>query len=686
MRALLFITGFVSSSVQFIMLREIVCMSGGCEVTTGIFLALWLILSSLGAAIAQNKSNVNLRRLFLLFITTPLLSLFCLLVSTRILLHTGEVPSLLITTAIILITLAPTAIISSRTFIILSTIRKEKLKKEPGRSFGLETVGSVLAGVFSTVTATMFIPGFLYYLLVIVLSGVIILLILFSPSGKSIAILFISTITVIWFLIILPTDSFIRSFQLRSINVTETYDTPFGNITSGTYNGEKTVYYDFRPLFSGNDNVRCEEDVHYAMLQATKHNKILLISGGLRNHLKEIAKYEPSNLLYIEHDPGLIRVEKISDTIINSLKISVVSEDAFSFLKKNIENFDVIIQLVPQPTILSVNRYYCCEYFANIKKNLVKDGIFACTPLPAYNYVSENYIKTLSPVINALRMSFRNVTVIQGNMLYLIASDSGLTDSICNLVKKKGINNSYVNCDYLNDGDINRRTVNLLSRLDEGAAPNRLIKPVSAWYGNSFQLEKQGTGKGVIAGLLLLILLPFLIIKRSNIIMYSSSAGLASLGMIVIFLFQTIMGNAHLLSAIVLSLMMTGLAIGSSINLTGIKSKVVYPSGIAAIFLLTGIFSLCVNSLRTNLLLLVFLFFLVFLGGILAGSLYHVLTLGGTKSTTGNVYVADLAGSAAGYLFTGTIFIPLAGISATSFILAGIILISLTLAPVTSKL
>jgi spermidine synthase len=686
MRALLFITGFVSSSVQFIMLREIVCICGGSEVTTGIFLALWLVLSSLGAVIAKDKNNVNLGRLFSLFIIAPLLSLLLLLIMGRMILHAGEVPSLLNTAFIILVTLAPTAVISAGTFIVLSSVRMEKQKKEPGRSFGLETVGSILAGVLTTLTATIFIPGFQYYLLVTLLSGFSISVLFFKPTGKIITILLSVTITITTLLIVRPPDNFIRRLQLRNIDVTETFDTPFGNITSGNYKGEKTVYYDFRPFFTGSDKAHCEEDIHYAMLQASGDDKILLISGGLRNHLGEIAKYNPSNLLYIEHDPGLIRVEKISDTIINSLKITIGYEDAFSFMKKNSENFDVIIQLVPQPSTLSANRYYCSEYFVNIKKNLTKDGVFACAPLPAYNYVSDNYLNALSPVITALRMSFRNITVIHGNMLYVIASDAVLTDSICNLVKKKGILNTYVNCDYLNDGDLNRRASLLLSNLDRNAAPNRLIKPVSAWYGNYFQLEKQGKGKGVIAALAFLILLPLLTIKRHNLIMYSSSAGLASLGMIVIFLFQAIKGNAHLLSAIVLSLMMTGLAIGSSIKPKAIKSGRIYPSAIAGIFLMTGFFSLAVNTLRMNLLFLTLLFPFVFFAGLLTGSLYHNLTTGASGGTTGRVYLADLAGSAAGYLFTGTIFIPLAGISVTSFILAGIILISVILAPVTSKL
>jgi hypothetical protein len=168
--------------------------------------------------------------------------------------------------------------------------------------------------------------------------------------------------------------------------------------------------------------------------------------------------------------------------------------------------------------------------------------------------------------------------------------------------------------------------------------------------------------------------------------MYSSSAGLAGLGMIVIFLFQTTMGNAHLLSAIVLSLIMTGLATGASIRSSNIRSNIIYPVGIAVIFIVTGCFSMSVNSLQMNFILLSLVLILVLFAGIFAGSLYRILTLGGSKGIISSVYVADLSGSAAGYLVTGIIFIPLAGITVTSFILAGIILISVILVPVKAKL
>ena len=48
----LFIIGLVSSSVQLLLLREMLNISGGYELVTGIFLGSWLIGSAIGAALS----------------------------------------------------------------------------------------------------------------------------------------------------------------------------------------------------------------------------------------------------------------------------------------------------------------------------------------------------------------------------------------------------------------------------------------------------------------------------------------------------------------------------------------------------------------------------------------------------------------------------------------------------------
>jgi hypothetical protein len=174
-------------------------------------------------------------------------------------------------------------------------------------------------------------------------------------------------------------------------------------------------------------------------------------------------------------------------------------------------------------------------------------------------------------------------------------------------------------------------------------------------------LESKGISGGVVAMMVLLVIIPLIFIRRGGLMMFASSAGLAGFGMIMIFILQMTVGNIYLLSALVLSLLMAGLAAGAG------WGRVIYG--------ITGFLAPSLVTAAPGVVLpVIFIFLLV--AGFLTGSVYRVLTLSGNQGTTGGVYASDLAGSALGYLTVSTLLVPLAGICYVSFILAAIILIA----------
>ena len=90
----LFIAGFVSSSVQFMMMREIMIITGGYELITGLFLGSWLIGSAVGASLAAKSDLNDIGRINLIFSLSPICSLFLMLFLTRIFMSPGVTPSL----------------------------------------------------------------------------------------------------------------------------------------------------------------------------------------------------------------------------------------------------------------------------------------------------------------------------------------------------------------------------------------------------------------------------------------------------------------------------------------------------------------------------------------------------------------------------------------------------------------
>ncbi len=283
-RILLLITGFVSSSVQFTLLREAVILGGGSEASAGSFLWFWLVISALGA-VAGGKSHFNdLRRMMWIMAAAPAMSLLLFILMNTVILKPGELPSLFKSLAVIAVSVAPTAFVSSFIFIRLSSIRSIGGGTGSGNSFGLETLGSVAAGILTTMAFLMYVGNYRLYLLVVTFT-VFLVVIIFYPSRRWRIGAFVCMAAVMLIVFIFKPDPFVRGMLLRGVRVTSSTDTPYGNIATGTYSGETAIYYDHRPLFFSGDIAREEENIHYTLLQRDDYERVMIISGGLQKHL-----------------------------------------------------------------------------------------------------------------------------------------------------------------------------------------------------------------------------------------------------------------------------------------------------------------------------------------------------------------------------------------------------------------
>ncbi|MBE0666501.1 MAG: hypothetical protein IH593_02405, partial [Bacteroidales bacterium] len=677
-RSLLLLTGFVSSSVQFILLREAVIMGGGTEASAGFFLWIWLLVAAFGAVAGGKGHSSNRRKMMWIMSSAPGISLLLFLVMNTVLVRPGELPSLFRSMIIIAVTIAPSAFISSFVFIRLTALRKKSGGFIPGNSFGIETLGSVAAGILTTMAFLMYIGNYRLYLFVLSATLFFIVMIFYrSKRWHVTAWIFIVTVTAL--LSLFRPDPFIRGLLMRGVNVTASTDSPFGNIATGSYGGETAIYYDHRPLFFSGDIVREEENIHYPLLQRGEYDRILLISGGLEKHLPQLAKHKINEVIYLENDPAVIAAENASDTLINGMSVVVKKSDPIRFLKKNENVFDAVIQLFPPASTLSLNRYFTKEYFSSVKEHLSTGGVFMCTPVPYFNYSPESLRRSFSPVYNSLREVFRNVIVVPGTLLYVIASDDTLSAGISNLVSECGIENIYVNSDYLDDADIISRGSLILSQADTSAGVNSVMRPVSLWFSNTLSLELRGSGGLVPVALVFSLLIPFLFIRRKGFVMFAASAGVAGYGMITVFLLQAAMGNLYILTALVLSLIMGGLAAGAYVPLFRMKKPlIVVPVLLASLFVITGLASSLLIQAPTALLLL-FIFPALIASGFLTGSIYRVITTDLHDELTGRVYASDLAGAALGYIAVSTLAVPLAGIMNASLILGCFILLAVAL-------
>ena len=685
----LFMTGLISSSVQLLLLREMMNISGGYELVTGIFLGSWLIGSSIGATLAGSSRLTDLKKINLIFALSPLFPLFLMLFLSRMFLNSGETPSFLVSLIYTFVVLLPFCMVSGFTFVKLIFVAGAGNGFAPGKSFSIETIGGVVAGILISVLTAGILSTYQLLLLIILLSLSYVLLSwsLTRPASKLVAGIVISLLAAV--LILSTPDRMFRQILLPSIRVTGSEDTPYGNITYGEYNGEESIYYNQRLLTYNYDVVEREENIHYAMLQSQSPENIILISGALNSQLPEILKYPVKEIIYIENDPALARRwASPQDTL--PVPLSVINGDAFRYIRKTGGLADVIILSVPPPSTLQLNRYYTTEFFNEVKRKLKTGGVFMCSPGSGNNYFNRESLNLYSSIFNSLSSVFGNVKPVSGNKLYFLASDNELSVSFCRLTEIKKIKNVYVSPDFLQDDLTLKKTEEITGLLDRDIRQNRSSFPVASYHFQAYSFTKNSGEKAPALALMAVIFAaPLLLIKKNCKLMYFSASALAGFEIIILLTLQTIIGNMYQLTGLILAGLMAGLALGSGAKLKILKdvSSVKTALGLLLIYTVIGLFYIPITGIKHELPGFVIISISACLPALLTGHLFHELTIIRNKnSSVASVYGADLAGSALGFIFVTGVAIPVLGIQLSIFLLSALILSGLLFGTIANKL
>lgn len=678
----LFITGLVSSSIQFLMLREMMNITGGYELISGSFLGSWLISSAIGSYLAGKSNLTDIKKINLIFALSPLISLLLMLFLSRVYLNPGETPSLLAALIYTFIVLLPFCMVSGFTFIkLIDTGRENGIL--PGNSFSAETMGGIAAGLLISFLTAGLLNTYKLILLIILLSiGYVLLSFhLTNRKNKIAGILFLSLAALA--VLISNPDLYFRQLLQPSISVISTQDTPYGNITRGRYKGEESLYYNQRLLSYRDDATEREEDIHYAMLQRESPQSIIMISGSLNSRLPEILKYPVKSIIYIERDPFLSKYELtagIPDVV------HVINTDAFNYIRKSKDSADVIILLTPPPSTLLLNRFYTFEFFFTVKKCLARDGVFVCSPGPGDNYYNKESMDLYSSIYNSLAANFRNVKPVVGNKLYFLASDDPLKLSFCEMVEKRHIKNIYVSLDYLEDTLIIKKSQEVSALINHDMKLNRASLPIATLHSQSYHLSKNLDEK--IPAMLLMFLVfvvPVFTIRKRDMIMYFSASALAGFELIILLTLQLTVGNMYQLTGLIIAGLMTGLAAGSGIKIN-LFDTILLRNKVIFLILFYLIFGMIYNYIivpKNAIISVMEIMLAGFLPAFFTGHVFRQLTVRPEGLTASSqIYSADLAGSAFGFVFVSVIAVPLFGIKASMLLLAALIFAGILLGSV----
>jgi len=686
-KMLFLLLGYVSILSQLVLLREFIKTLHGNELVIGIFLALWMILSSAGAwagaRYRKRMSLQNLLNLLLILGSAPLLIYFLLILINRFVFLPGYEPGILTSMVYMILLISLFTLCSGFLFSYFSKALKTGIPD--ARNYLFESLGSLLAGVLFGLILIFAFNNIQIISFLLLTSFLTIILGFSYPSSRVNKLLLILPGAALFVCFSFPSvRNGLEGLRYKNELVLESRDTPFGNITLTDRDGLISAYMDRNPVMYTEDLARSEECVHFPGLQHPAPSSFLLMGGGLSGNIAEVQKYRPEIFDYCDADPWMHRLSRKYLPPAPEGNLNFIPMDGRRWLIRA-ENlsYDVIISAAPDPYTIGWNRFFTLEFFTLVKKHLSPEGVFSMQLSAGGNYVNDEGIHLLSITYRTLKKRFDHVAVVPGQITHFLASDQPLSLDFPSLLEQHQIQTTYVHPDFFDPVRLGFDSDMLLERFDlESAGINRDLWP-RLFFSSLSSLESRMGSKALLASGIFAVILFFLLLilfppKHTG--MYIAGFTGAGIQILIIFVLQSLYGYAYLVAPLMITLFMAGIVLGVQMWKPLWKSpsplKITALLWIMAFLDAAGVILLKHREFLAEPLLGQFLLGLLnFIPGMIVGSVYGMsvqLSENDSRVNSGRLYSADLAGAALGSFIPVVFVLPLIGVANTFILFCGI--------------
>jgi len=442
----LILIGFTSMAAQIVLMRELMVVFYGNELSLGITLAGWLFWVAMGSW-GVGRIFVERIRYKLAFFTLGELLLALFLPSSifaaraiPIILNTspGEIIGLFPMVFSSLAILAPLCLLSGFLFVLGCRVFAPKGREgaeQIGYVYVLEAIGATSGGLLSSVLLIRLFPP-LYIMLGI---GLLNLAVAFSLAWfleeKRFSVLVPTSVLILASVSLFASGKVANlrqaslDLQWRAYQLLTSQNSIYGNITVTKNDNTYSFFNNGLYNFTVPDEFTSEKIAHFALLEHPEPREVLLIGGGVSGVLKEILKHPVDKVDYLELDPLMITLAKeylypSKENALNDERVEVKNIDGRLFVKQTPSKYDLIIVNLPEPFTAQINRFYTVEFFRAAKRILNEKGIlfFGITSSP--NYISEEQRNLLVSLNESLKKVFAEVKVIPGDTNYFLGSMS----------------------------------------------------------------------------------------------------------------------------------------------------------------------------------------------------------------------------------------------------------------------
>lgn len=466
------VMGFSGLVAEILLLRELMIIFSGNELSIGIILANWLILEAIGCFYPGRMVDKTKHKLEAFTIITVLFSVFFLvsIFLTRILknildISIGEMVGFLPMFYSSFLILLPVSILHGALFTFsarIFSLFSSQDASSTGRVYVYETIGTIIGGIVCTFLLVPYLHSLQASVGIALLNFVVCFFLLYPQRKTG---LYQKSILVVLVVLILFTgygliggqaDKLHRyaiQLQWKNHNVVHYQNSHYGNISVVENQGQYIFFQDGIPtiLIPVPDMIFVEEFVHLPLLAHPRPEKILILRGGAGGVINEILQH-PSieKIVYAELDPLLLELIRkfptpLTESELNDDRVHVQYIDGRLLLKTTPETYDLIYIGIMEPTNLQANRFFTREFFSLAKERLNEGGILVLGAPGSLAFLNDELRDLNGSIYHTLESVFSYIRVIPGDGTNLfLSSDSPDIESIdimqiVNRLEKRGI-------------------------------------------------------------------------------------------------------------------------------------------------------------------------------------------------------------------------------------------------------
>ena len=456
-RTALALIGFSSVIAQIVLMRELIVVFSGNEMSLGIMLATWLFWTAAGSSLSTGFTlgGNNARRAVaalecLLAVSLPP-TIWALRASKSIFQTVpgelvGPVPMLLTT----LVCLSLVCVVSGTLFVVAARMYETECalssRLAASSAYLLEAAGSAFGGILASIVLLRFFESFQIATIMSLLNLCMAAVLSFRMSRKQLGALTVAAALLAVPLLIFVAPSLDRSAQARlwrGFRLVGSRDSIYGNLTVTETGNIRSIYDNGVILANAPDEAAAEEAVHYALLEHPAPRHVLLIGGGVNGSIAQALQHPTVERIdYVELDPALIGMARqffpAQSSALSDPRVYTHYADGRRYLKTTDNTFDVIVLNVPDPQTAQLNRFYTAEFFRSARDRLAPGGLLALELRSSEETISPDLAQFLRCIQRTLREVFPYVVAIPGETIHFFAAAEPdlLTDNPQTLISR----------------------------------------------------------------------------------------------------------------------------------------------------------------------------------------------------------------------------------------------------------